>query len=129
MNTEGKEEVIYDGIKFTCQSSGYYRSTRIFNNHRLFLHRFIYEKYYGKIQDGHEPHHIDFNKNNNNIENLRIMTYSEHRSLHNKTPEFLAKRISINKDPMFIAKCIETKRRNKQIRLIESRYNTNIFTV
>lgn len=30
-------------------------------------------------------HHIDFNKLNNDIENLKIMTLEEHTTLHNKT--------------------------------------------
>ena len=96
MNTLGKDIVHYDGLRFKKVENGYYRSS---DRKRLSLHRYIYEKFKGKIPDGYLIHHIDFDKNNNNIENLVVMTYSEHRSLHNSTKKFLDKRIETNKRP------------------------------
>ena len=41
------------------------------------LHRLIYEVYNGKIPEGMLIDHIDNNKTNNNIDNLRLATDSE----------------------------------------------------
>lgn len=49
------------------------------------LHRFIYEELVGEIPDGYVIHHKDFDKTNNSIDNLELMTFTEHKSLHAKT--------------------------------------------
>jgi hypothetical protein len=103
MNTLGKDVVWYDGLRFIKEPNGYYNHSA-YKRRWLVLHRYIYEKQYGKIKDGYEVHHIDLDKNNNNIENLVVMSYSEHRSLHNKTKKFLEQRIETNKRPDVIDK-------------------------
>ena len=40
-------------------------------------HRLIYETHIGKIKNGYEIDHIDGNKHNNKIDNLRLVTRSE----------------------------------------------------
>jgi len=46
-------------------------------------HKIVMEKKLNrKIGKEESIHHIDFNKNNNNIKNLILMTNSEHRKLH-----------------------------------------------
>lgn len=45
-------------------------------------HRLVWEKYYGKIPDGYQIHHIDFNKTNNDISNLQLVTPLEHKRIH-----------------------------------------------
>ena len=47
-------------------------------------HRLVWEKAHGPIPDGYEIHHIDGNGHNNSIENLQLLTRSEHTSLHAK---------------------------------------------
>lgn len=47
------------------------------------LHRIVWEYYYGEIPDGYVIHHIDANKDNNDISNLQMLTSVEHRKLHN----------------------------------------------
>lgn len=49
---------------------------------KQYEHRIIWEKYYGKIPEGYIVHHIDGNKLNNNIENLQLMTETEHAKRH-----------------------------------------------
>ena len=39
---------------------------------------------FGAIPRGHVVHHIDFDPTNNALENLQILPYSEHTSLHMK---------------------------------------------
>lgn len=52
------------------------------------LHRLVYEKHYGKIPKGMIVHHIDFNKENNDIDNLELMTIDEHNKIHHKGLDF-----------------------------------------
>lgn len=74
--------IMYDGKKWTVsKTTGYYRSTTDRHTHTS-LHRYIWEKHNGKIQDGFDIHHIDNNKTNNNINNLECLLKSEHTRLH-----------------------------------------------
>ncbi len=45
-------------------------------------HRVIWEEHNGPVPEGMVIHHIDGTKINNNIENLQMMTPSDHVSLH-----------------------------------------------
>jgi hypothetical protein len=74
---------IVDGYKFNKdKQTGYYLSTNKINGRRQRLHRYIYEKYYGKIPKGYDVHHIDHNKDNNEISNLKLVTAKEHQEIH-----------------------------------------------
>ena len=74
-----KPFIIVDGLKFTINRDGYYECT---TSDRLMLHNYNYCKHNGGIPLGFEIHHIDFNKLNNNIENLQLVTPSEHTKIH-----------------------------------------------
>jgi HNH endonuclease len=53
------------------------------NNGYVYLHRLIYEKYYGCIiMPWGKIDHKDNNNQNNSIENLELMSQSEHFSKH-----------------------------------------------
>ena len=54
------------------------------NNKLLSYHRYVWEKYNGKIPDGMVIHHINEDIHDNKIENLRLMSVSEHAILHGK---------------------------------------------
>jgi len=45
-------------------------------------HHYIWEQHNGPVPKGMCIHHIDQNKLNNKIENLRLMTISDHHKLH-----------------------------------------------
>ena len=47
-----------------------------------FVHREVWEYYHGEIPEGYDIHHIDEVKDNNNIENLQLLTRAEHSHLH-----------------------------------------------
>lgn len=47
-----------------------------------YLHRDIWISAHGPIPDGHDVHHIDFDPSNNDLENLQILTVSDHQALH-----------------------------------------------
>lgn len=74
-----KPFMIIDGLKFTINKDGYYECTTI---DRLMLHNYIWEKSNGKIPIGYEIHHIDGCKINNNLNNLNLLTPSQHTKLH-----------------------------------------------
>lgn len=69
----------YDGLIFVRDDkTGYYLNSK---THKR-LHRYVWEKHNGKIPKGYDIHHIDHDKNNNDISNLRMMTQCEHMRLH-----------------------------------------------
>lgn len=73
--------IIVDGLKFTIRYDGYYYCT---TNDLLSLHKHNWIKKNGLIPDGYQLHHKDQNKLNNNIENLQLLTVSEHTKLHSE---------------------------------------------
>lgn len=48
------------------------------------IHKLVFETFVGKIPEGMVIHHIDENKHNNSLSNLRMMDEVEHRRLHAK---------------------------------------------
>jgi hypothetical protein len=59
--------------------NGYLRTGR-----DKYVHRMVWEKHHGPIPNGHHIHHKDGDKLNNVIENLELLTASEHGCLHHK---------------------------------------------
>ena len=72
---------IFDRKKFSLRPTGYYELT---NSDRTPMHIYVWRFYNGEIMKGYEIHHIDFDKSNNNIENLQLLTKSEHTKLHSR---------------------------------------------
>jgi hypothetical protein len=71
--------VYFDGYKFTRDDkTGYYLNSTI----RQRLHRYVWEFYNGPIPKGYHIHHKDFNKANNDISNLQLLSFEEHEKLH-----------------------------------------------
>lgn len=74
--------IMYDNLKWTkSKSTGYYRSTANRKTH-VSLHCYVWEKHNGKIPKGWDIHHVDLNKEHNNIENLICLPKAEHTSLY-----------------------------------------------
>lgn len=77
-----KKYQYYNNIKFTLdEKSGYYQNSTIHKS----LHRFVWEENNGVIPKGYEIHHIDFNKSNNRISNLIMISKKEHLDIHSKS--------------------------------------------
>lgn len=54
-----------------------------FNGERILKHRFLMEEHLGrKLKKWEIIHHIDGNNRNNCLDNLQIMSQSEHRNIH-----------------------------------------------
>ena len=64
------------------ESRGFYSGYYYCSNNKQPLHRFVYEQAYGEIPEGYVIHHKDGNKKNNRIDNLEMITSSEHKALH-----------------------------------------------
>lgn len=78
---------IIDGHKFIKDhKSGYWQCNEFISTEGKpkRLHRYIWEKYNGKIPKGCQVHHIDRNKDNNDISNLKLMSEYDHLALHGK---------------------------------------------
>ena len=74
------DKVVYvDGLRF-CRDdrTGYYLNRK----HQIRLHRYIWERVYGPIPPGYDIHHKDFNKANNELNNLAMLTEAEHHRVH-----------------------------------------------
>ncbi|MBI2629986.1 HNH endonuclease [Candidatus Pacearchaeota archaeon] len=70
--------------RFVLDNKGYIRFAKGFISAGIggYLHRWIYKNVHGKINDGYEIHHKDFNKFNNEINNLEELTPKEHQNKH-----------------------------------------------
>lgn len=78
---------IVDGYKFIKDDkTGYWQSNQFIklDGKPKRLHRYIWEKHSGVIPDGYEIHHVDENKDNNDISNLECLSNHDHQSLHGK---------------------------------------------
>ena len=70
----------FNGVRFYLNSStGYWERARGVPRK---MHVYVWEFYFGKLPDGYCIHHKDGDKGNNDIENLQLMTFKEHASLH-----------------------------------------------
>ena len=75
--------------KIIFNGRAYYRwpGQRYYKSHKgcripEWLHRKVWEFYNGPIPEGYEVHHIDGDTDNNDIENLALLTESEHYAKH-----------------------------------------------
>ena len=66
----------FDGVTYRLLADRHYSNT-------VPLHRAVWTYYKGEIPIGnYEVHHVDTNKNNNDISNLQLLTRAEHRRAH-----------------------------------------------
>ncbi|HDX9500169.1 HNH endonuclease [Bacillus paranthracis] len=92
-----------DGYKFRRDTkTGYYLSTKKIGNSRIRLHRYVWEKHNGAIPKGFEVHHKDNNKDNNELNNLELLSKSSHAKHHMNNPTELQKD-TIHNNKMFKA--------------------------
>lgn len=74
-NGTGREKI----LRPSTLKNGYLQ-VMLYNNgktEQLKVHRLVYEAFYGKIPEGMVIDHIDTNRQNNSVENLRCVTHKE----------------------------------------------------
>lgn len=76
----------YGGYKFTRDDkTGYFLSTVKIGERRKRLHVYVYEHERGRsVPAGYQIHHIDENKNNNELSNLACIPEHGHLSYHSR---------------------------------------------
>lgn len=62
---------VLDGINFTLTEDGYLRGT--LNKKRITMHRYIWEKNFGPIPEGHGIKFKDEDRTNNSLDNLELI--------------------------------------------------------
>ncbi|MCF2717851.1 HNH endonuclease [Paenibacillus sp. UKAQ_18] len=91
---QSKNYVEFNGSRYTKGTLGYWRKTV---GDRSLLHRDVWVYHKGEIPDGWDIHHIDEDKDNNDISNFECLPKAEHTRQyspgHNQyTPKELRKR-------------------------------------
>ena len=74
----------FNGVIYYKRVDGCYAKTYKNANKKgtFFLHRVIWEAHNGPIPEGYDIHHIDRDKANNNIDNLKMLPHNEHARIH-----------------------------------------------
>jgi hypothetical protein len=117
-----------DGYKFKKNTrDNYYLSSNNIGNRRKYLHIYIWEKHNGEIPKGYDIHHIDHNKDNNEISNLKMILKREHSLLHSKelTEEQKAKKIK-NFNEKARPKAIEWHKSKKAEKFHKEQYKISL---
>lgn len=79
---ENNDVAIFDDLAFRRdRKTGYYLNAK---THKR-LHVYVWEHYNGEIPNGYHVHHKDFDKSNNEIDNLQLLSPKEHMKLHGKS--------------------------------------------
>lgn len=72
----------FDGIRFYPDKRGYWMATNPKTKKPIRLHQYVWEYYNGPIPEGFQVHHKDFNPDNNEIDNLELLSKEEHLKYH-----------------------------------------------
>ena len=80
---ENNDVAIFNGYKFRRdKSTGYYLSSKKINGKRKRLHVYVWEYFFGEIEEGFHVHHVEEDKSKNDIADLELMQGTEHIKLH-----------------------------------------------
>lgn len=128
------KEVLHTKFGIARIYLGYYKiSSRKEGNHRKYLHKLIFEDFYGfKVPNGFVVHHKDGNKLNNCILNLQLMNAKEHSKLHNSglnSPNFGKHHSKKTKKRMSDAQKGKAKSLEHRLNLSKAKSNTGYYRV
>ena len=124
-----KDKIAYfNGYKFIKDDkTNYYLSSGKIEGQRKRLHRYIWEYYNGNIPKGYDIHHKDHNKKNNNIDNLELLSFAEHKEKHIKEmSEELKERLRNNINTKARPKAIEWHKSEKSKKFHQEQYKKSL---
>lgn len=75
-----RETVEWNGQTYSRRNTGYFGAT---SGDRQLLHRAVWKHHNGPIPDGHDIHHRDHDKSNNDVSNLECLPKDLHAHLYN----------------------------------------------
>lgn len=79
---EDGDVAVFDNLVFRRdKKTGYYLNAK---THKR-LHVYVWEYYNREIPKGCQIHHKDFNKSNNEVDNLQLLTKKDHLTLHGQS--------------------------------------------
>lgn len=82
--SDNHETAVFNDYRFKKdKNTGYYLSSKLINGKRKRLHVYMWEYFNGFVEQGYQIHHIDHDKDNNEIENLVALPRKEHQKIHN----------------------------------------------
>lgn len=70
----------FNGVRFYKKPSGYYKADR--KDGGEYMHRYVWQHYFGPIPEGHQVHHKNHLRADNAIENLELQLSVEHAKHH-----------------------------------------------
>ena len=73
-----------EGVTFPAKVISGYIIITLENGAQIPAHHYVWCKHYGEILEGHHIHHRNYNRLDNNIRNLSMMTAADHIKLHSK---------------------------------------------
>lgn len=84
--SEDGKRAEFNGMYFRKDAkTGYFLGTRKYQGRRKRLHVVVWEYFNGPVPAGVHVHHLDKDKNNNEIENLALMDSRQHSIYHGQT--------------------------------------------
>lgn len=72
----------YDGRSWHLDKNGYYHGHTGHRGPAIMLHKYVWLKYNPEVPKGHVIHHVDGNRRNNEITNLKLLSHRDHDQLH-----------------------------------------------
>lgn len=109
---DGGRTAVFNGMTYRRDKrTGYYLAARGADGKRKRLHIAVWEYHNGPVPENSHIHHIDCDKDNNEINNLQCLTVHEHLSIHaSMISEDRKKRMRKNLIDNAIPKAIEWHR-------------------
>lgn len=106
--------ITFNGVQYYEDKNGYHSC--ILSGECLQLHRSIWESVNGPIPKGFHIHHRNQDTHDNRLENLELLTISEHSKRHAKTDPEIFRKMGQSRSPKKLAAVARAGQALKKIR-------------